>query len=144
MSTRSSQHSPQTLPSLYFWLAVLGSLGMVAIGGRGLADRLGSAAAYGVPVPTLDAASAWVMAAGVRDLSLGLLGLVFALLKERHALGLLALVGTLIPIADGLIVVTNGPSALPYVLLHWGSAVACLVYAVLLLRTAAASAPRTS
>jgi hypothetical protein len=75
-----------------------------------------------------------VSAAAVRDISVGALALVFALLRDRRAVGLCALLGAIIPLGDGMIVLRNGPAPAPFLPLHWGSALGCLVFAFLVLR----------
>ena len=119
-------------PALYR-LSVGGALTMMGIGAiAGIRPAL-AARAYGVPAEG-ESARAYMTAAGVRDLSFGGLVLVFALLRDRRALGASAALGSVIAIGDGLIALRHGPDPKKVLPMHWGSAAACIVAAAALLR----------
>ena len=105
---------------------VLVGLGVASIAAPGVAARL-----FGVPAA---GDLPFVTVAGVRDLAAGVLVVAFALLGDRRAVGACVLVGSLIPIGDGSVVLWHGPAPLLFVAMHWGSAVACVAFAAVLLR----------
>ncbi len=123
------------------WSAMSAAAGLALVG-LGVAAAVAPATAarlFGVPV-TGDAGLAYVTAAGVRDLAAGGLTVAFALRRDRRAVGLTVLVGTLIPVGDGLVALRHSPAPWRCVPLHWGSALACLAFAGLLLRRRATAA----
>jgi hypothetical protein len=46
------------------------------------------------------------------------MGLTFALLRDRRAMGLTVLFGAVIPIGDAIVVIRNSPTPLLYLPLH--------------------------
>jgi hypothetical protein len=113
-------------------ISVLGSVLLIVLGIAFALDHPGAALAYGVPVAG-GADNAWISSAALRDLAFGCLGLTFALLRDRRAMGLALLFGALIPIGDVVIVLRNSPTPLTYLPLHAGGAIACLVLAAVVL-----------
>ncbi len=108
----------------------------LALAGLGVASVVAPAAAarlFGVPADD-EAGRAYVTVAGVRDLAAGGLTVAFALLGDRRAVGTTVLVGTLIPVGDGLVSLRHSTKPWRCVPIHWGSAVACLAFAAVLLR----------
>ena len=114
-------------------LSAAAGLSLVALGVGAIARPAAAARLFGVPAST-DAGLAYVTAAGVRDLAAGGLTLAFAGRRDRRAVGLTVLLGAAIPIGDGLVTLRHGPAPRRFVLLHWGSAVAAVALAVVLLR----------
>jgi hypothetical protein len=96
-------------------------------------DPVRASQLYGVPLSGGPGA-AYVSVAAIRDVAFGALTLVFALLRDRRAVGLSILLGALIPLGDGLIVLAKGPSPLAFLPLHGGGVAGCLIFAFLLLR----------
>jgi len=95
-------------------------------------DHEGAAKAYGVPTSG-GLENAWISSAALRDLAYGCLTLAFTLLRDRRAVGLCLLCGTIIPAGDALVVLRNSPAPMEYLPLHLGGAIGCLVLAFLLL-----------
>jgi hypothetical protein len=91
-----------------------------------------AASLYGVPLSG-GSDDAYLSAAAVRDVAVGVLTLVLALLRDKRAVGIILLVATIIPIGDGLIVLRNSPAPWHFLPLHWGGAVGCLAFALILL-----------
>ena len=122
---------PAPLSPLLATLSAAAGLVLVALGVAAIVAPVTAARLFGVPA-TGDLP--FVAVAGVRDLAAGLLVLAFALLRDRRAVGACVLAGSVIAIGDGTMVLLHGPAPLPFVVLHWGSAVACLAFAAVLLR----------
>ena len=121
------------LTSWLFLLSVIGSAGLVMMGVAFCLDPVDAARLFGVPLSgTAD--GTYVSVAAVRDISVGVLTLAFAVLRDRRAVGLCVLLGAIIPIGDGIIVLRNSATPLHFLPLHWGGAVACVAFAWLLLR----------
>ena len=114
-------------------LAVAAGLALVALGVASVVNPSTAARLFGVA--TGDAT--YVTVAGVRDLAAGGLVVAFALIRDRRAVGVTVLVGTVIPFGDGCVALRHAPSPLPFVAMHWGSAVVCLAFAAVLLRRSA-------
>jgi hypothetical protein len=121
------------LSPVLYWIAVTSALVLFAIGLRMILDHAGAAEAYGVSVSGI-ADEAYMSAAGVRNLFVGGVLLVFTLLRDRRALGVCALFGTVISIGDGLNVLRHSSTPLQFVLVHWVTGAASLVMAYFLLR----------
>lgn len=121
-------------------LAVTGSLGLIAMGCLFALDNIDAAKLFGVPLSG-GASDAYVTVAAIRDVSVGALALVLALLRDRRALGLTVLLGAVIPIGDGIVVLRHSPTPMQFLPLHWGGAIGCLIFAYLLLRS---ESPRRS
>jgi len=126
-------HDPSRLGPAMLWITLLGSLLLITMGIVFSLDHEGAAKAYGVPVSG-GVENAWISSAALRDLAYGCLTLTFALLRDRRAVGLCLLYGTMIPAGDALVVLRNSPAPLDYLPLHLGGAIGCLVLAFILLR----------
>jgi len=129
---------PMTSPSSHlrgalFLISVAGSLGLMVMGILFMLDTVDAAKLFGVPLAG-GADGAYVTVAAVRDLSIGVLALVFTLLRDRRAMGLTVLLGAVIPIGDGIVVLLHSPTPFTFLPLHWGGAIGCLAFAFLLLR----------
>jgi Domain of unknown function (DUF4267) len=99
----------------------------------GLDQEIPKGNRFGVPLQD-GTDGTYVTVAAVRDLSVGILALAFALLRDRRAMGLIVLLGSIIPIGDGIVVLLHSPTPLEFLPLHWGGAVGCLIFAFLLMR----------
>lgn len=110
---------------------LLTGLTLCFIGARFLVVPGTAAAAFGVPLAGL---AAYAVAKGVRDLSVGVLLIAFALLGERRAAALTLLLGSVIPVVDGAIVLAWRGAHPGYLAIHWGTAVFCIALGVLQLR----------
>jgi hypothetical protein len=67
------------------------------------------------------------------DITFGALGLSFALLRDRRAMGLTLLFGAIIPLGDAIVVARHSATPREYLPLHLGGSVTCLVLAVVFL-----------
>jgi hypothetical protein len=74
---------------------------------------------------------------GIRDVFSGLLICVFVLLNERRSLGVTLLAGTLIPVADVLIVLSKSYNGLLQAMPHIVAILICAVFGIILLATKA-------
>ncbi len=120
------------LASRAFLLALLASLGLIAVGVGFILDHADAARLFGIPLagaPT----DTYVTVAAVRDLAFGALMLVFTLLRDRRAVGLCVLLGAIIPLGDGIVVLRHSATPLAFLPLHWGGMVACVAFAAFLL-----------
>jgi hypothetical protein len=64
----------------------------------------------------------------------GCVTLVFALLRDRRAVGICLLCGAIIPLGDAIVVLRNSTTPLEYLPLHLGGVAVCLVLGFILLR----------
>lgn len=92
--------------SLTFWLTLLCSLGLIALGVNGLIQPQAASRAFGLEIVNpLD--SGYVRVKATRDLVLGLTIAVFWFLKWKKTLVVLAFTSALIPMIDGVLVLTQ-------------------------------------
>jgi hypothetical protein len=124
---------PFRLSGGLYLISVVGCLGLIAMGILFILDNIDAAKLFGVPLQD-GTDGTYVTVAAVRDLSVGILALAFALLRDRRAMGLIVLLGSIIPIGDGIVVLLHSPTPLEFLPLHWGGAVGCLIFAFLLMR----------
>jgi hypothetical protein len=125
-------NDPSRLGPLMTTVSVLGSLVLIIMGVAFALDHTRAATAYGVPL-TGGSDNAWISSAALRDLAVGGLGLTFAFLRDRRAMGLTLLFGAIIPIGDAIVVFRNSLTPLSYLPLHIGGAVVCVVLALIIL-----------
>ena len=101
-------YTPSQPNSIVTWGARLTGFGLILLG---LHVFLPDLAAWGYGVDPLDAnGKAYLVAAGARDLSLGLMTL-YLLKYHRSSLGMFFVFMMIIPIADTLIVLQHGSAA---------------------------------
>lgn len=120
-----------------FLLSLAGSLGLLAVGVGFICDNADAAKLFGVPLSG-GSSDTYVSVAAARDVAFGALTFVFTLLRDRRAVGLCVLLGALIPISDGIVVLRHSATPLAFLPLHWGGAVACLIFAGFCLKRARA------
>jgi hypothetical protein len=84
------------------------------------------------PWPTGDAAGYFVVKA-VRDIAYGLVVLVLLARGHRRTLGWVVLIDALIPLGDGIAVLTHGGSVTTALSIHFSAATLVLITAALLL-----------
>ena len=115
-------------------LSGLIGLGIIFVGTRFLLAPSTAAAGYGVPVEQETArAGAYLAAKGVRDIASGFFVFILIAFQAPHILGWIIVAATIIPIVDGVIVLThNGSKAIAYGV-HGATAAVMLVTAGLLL-----------
>lgn len=110
-------------------LAVVLNLFIVFIGARFLLQPYVAAAGYGVPT-TQD--RAYLEIKGLRDASLGVIGLALLVFAGAQAEAWFMLAATLIPLGDTLIVLRHGGTRAVAFGIHFATAVVMLVSASLL------------
>ncbi len=115
-------------------LAGVLALGIILMGSRYLLAPKPAAAGFGIPGAVGETAPdrAWLAVKAARDIAIGVA--IAALLVDgaRRQLAYLVIAASLIPIADGAIVLrAGGPRAIAY-RIHWATAALMLTVAVLL------------
>jgi hypothetical protein len=116
-----------------FYLSGVIAAGIIFIGRRFLLAPSTAAAAYGVAAGAEPHSRAYLSAKGIRDIASGLFIAMLIAYGSAHALGWFMLIATLIPIADGLIVLHKGGSRTIAFGVHGATAVAMLIISGLLL-----------
>ena len=116
------------LSPLAYGLAVVLDLFIAFIGVRFLLAPRTAAAGYGVPAD----AGAYLAVKGVRDLSLGLMGLALLAFVGAPAGAWFMLAAALIPLGDMLIVLRHGGTKAVAFGIHLATAVVVLISAALL------------
>lgn len=112
------------------WFAGVLGAAIVVIGARFFLQPAAASAAFGVPAAADDA---YLSVKGVRDVASGLFIGLLLWNGQPRLVGWFILLATLIPIADGLIVLRHhGPRSTAFGV-HWGTAAFMLVSAGLLL-----------
>jgi len=115
--------------TLAYALAALLALGIIFIGARFLVAPRVAAAGFGIPSDP----APWLSVKGVRDIASGIFVLVLLANHAPHVLGWFVLAAAIIPVGDGLIVLgAGGPKVVAYGV-HWGTAIAMLAIAALLI-----------
>ncbi|MEO3827780.1 DUF4267 domain-containing protein [Actinomadura sp. B10D3] len=114
-----------------YGLAVVLVLFVVFIGARFLTAPQAAAAGYGVPAKP-DGDAAYLEIKGLRDLTLGLIGLALIVFAGAHAAAWYMLVATVAPLGDTLIVLRNGGTRAVAFGIHFATAVIVLASAALL------------
>jgi hypothetical protein len=120
------------LTTIAFGLAVVLNLFVVYIGARFLFAPHAAAAGYGVPATERP----FLTVKGLRDGSLGLIGLALLAFAGAAAGAWFMLVVALIPLGDTVIVLRNGGTKAVAFGIHFATAVVVLVSAVLLFAVA--------
>ncbi|MGC7099111.1 DUF4267 domain-containing protein [Amycolatopsis lurida] len=119
-------------------IVLLVGLGIIYIGVQFLLVPVDAAAGYGVAAPGDE--GAYFTVKGIRDIASGLVALTLLALGQRRALGWVMLAMTIIPIADGFIVLSHdGPAAAAFGW-HFSTAAVMLVGVSLLLSARAPEA----
>lgn len=113
-------------------LSLIAGLGLVFIGSRFLLAPETAEQGFGIRF-TESGDYAFHTIKGIRDLFTGLLIVVMASTAQRKALGLILLLGALIPVTDGLIVFGRPEATTAALLTHWVTAGFCAVIGALLL-----------
>jgi hypothetical protein len=119
------------LEPIAYVLAVILTLFIAFIGARFLLAPQAAAAGYGVPAKA-DGDPAYVTIKGLRDLTLGLIGLALIAFSGAHAVGWYMLVAAIIPLGDMLIVLRHGGTKAVAFGIHLATAIVVLISAALL------------
>jgi hypothetical protein len=132
--TQAGIEKPVKFGSLSAVLTVIVALGITFIGVREFFYPGVAAAGFGVPL--LDGRDGDLLGIkGARDVTSGILVLAFLARGQRRILAYAMGILTLIPILDGLIVLKHaGWIFIPFILIHWGTAVFMLAIVELLRR----------
>ncbi|MEV6614484.1 DUF4267 domain-containing protein [Streptomyces sp. NPDC051051] len=115
-----------------YTLAVVLDLFIVFIGARFLLQPRPSAAGYGVPAEPGGDAGAYLTVKGLRDGTLGVLGLALLVFVGARAEAWFMLCAAIIPLVDTLIVLRHGGTKAVAFGVHFATAVVVLVSAGLL------------
>ncbi|MDR8407566.1 DUF4267 domain-containing protein [Nonomuraea sp. 3-1Str] len=118
------------LTPIAYGLAVVLDLLILFIGIRFLTQPQAAAAGYGVPAK--DGDSAYLTIKGMRDATYGLVGLALLFFVGVRAEAWFMLVVALLPLVDTVIVLRHGGTKAVAFGIHFATAVAVLVSAVLL------------
>ena len=114
-------------------IAFLAGAGMIFIGARFLLSPAVAEAAYGIHFNEQGDYSFHYIK-GIRDLFSGLVICMLILAKQIKALGIALLAGTIIPIADMLIVLGKDYNGLVQAMPHISAIIVCAVFGTILLR----------
>jgi quercetin dioxygenase-like cupin family protein len=114
-------------------IAFLTGLGLIFIGARFLIAPEAAEISYGIHFNE-NGDYSFHYIKGIRDLLSGLLICVFVLSKQTKALGTFLLLGTMVPIADMLIVLSKDYNSLTQAIPHISAIVACFSLGFILLR----------
>ena len=115
-------------------IAFLTGLGLIFLGARFLIAPETAEAGYGIHFNEQDDYSFHYIK-GIRDLMSGLLTCIFVLSKQTKALGVTLLVGTIVPIADMLIVLSKPYNGITQAIPHISAIIVCSVFGIILLLT---------
>ena len=113
-------------------IAFLLGLGMIFLGVRFFISPEVATAGYGIRFNAQGDYSFHYIK-GIRDIFSGLVICIFVLLKERRALGVTLLAGTMIPVADMLIVLGKSYNGVLQALPHITAIIICAVFGIVLL-----------
>ncbi|MER6085305.1 DUF4267 domain-containing protein [Streptomyces sp. NPDC001833] len=115
-----------------YTLAVLLDLFCVFLGYRFLFQPGPAAAGYGVPADPKGDAAAYLTVKGLRDGTLGVVGLALLAFAGAHAEAWFMLCVALIPFGDTVTVLRNGGAKAVAYGIHFATAIVVLISAVLL------------
>lgn len=116
-------------------LAGLLALAIILMGSRYLLDPKPAAAGFGIPGTSGEATPdrAWLAVKAVRDIAVGIAVAALLIDGAQTQLGYLMLAISIIPLADGMIVMrAGGPKAIAYGV-HWTTAALMLTVGILLI-----------
>jgi hypothetical protein len=116
-------------------LAGLLALGSILMGSRYLLDPKPAAAGFGIPGGLGETVQdrAWLAVKAVRDVAIGIAIAALLIDGARRELAYLMIATSLIPIADGTIVIRAGGARAIAYSIHWTTASLMLAVAVLLI-----------
>lgn len=113
-------------------IAFLTGLGLIFIGARFLLSPEAAEAGFGIHFSEQGDYSFHYIK-GIRDIFSGLLICAFVLMKEKRALGVTLLAGTIIPINDMLIVLSKTYNGVLQAMPHIIAILICSVFGIILL-----------
>jgi hypothetical protein len=115
-----------------YTLAVVLNLFCLFLGYRFLFQPASAAAGYGAPADPAGDAGAYLTIKGLRDGTLGVVGLALLAVAGAHAEAWFMLCAALVPFGDTLIVLRNGGQKVVAFGIHFATAVVVLISAALL------------
>lgn len=113
-------------------IALLAGLGLIFIGARFLLSPETAEAGYGISFNE-QADYSFHYSKGIRDLLSGLLLCIFALSKQTKALAITLLAGTIVPIADMLIVLNKNYNGIAQAIPHILAIIVCAISGIILI-----------
>jgi len=113
-------------------IAFLTGLGLIFLGARFIISPEIAETGYGIHFNEQGDYSFHYIK-GIRDLMSGLLMCIFVLSKQTKALGITLLAGTIVPIADMLIVLSKPYNGLTQAIPHISAIMVCSVFGIILL-----------
>ena len=117
-----------------YTIAFLTGLGMIFLGARFILSPETAEAGYGIHF-TEQGDYSFHYIKGIRDIFSGLLISVFVLLKQRRALGVTLLAGTMIPVTDMLIVLSKSYNGVFQAMPHIMAIIICAAIGIIILAT---------
>jgi hypothetical protein len=117
-----------------YTIAFLLGLGMIFLGVRFFIAPETATAGYGIRF-NVQGDYSFHYVKGIRDIFSGLVICAFVLMNERRALGVTLLAGTIIPVADMLIVLSKSYNGVLQAMPHLIAIVICAVFGLVLLLT---------
>lgn len=115
-------------------IAFLLGLGMIFLGVRFFLSPVVATAGFGIHF-NANGDYSFHYIKGIRDIFSGIVLCAFVLLKERRALGVALLAGTLIPVNDLLIVLSKSYNGILQAMPHIVAIIICAVFGIILLAT---------
>ena len=115
-------------------VAFITGLGLIFIGTRFLLSPEIAEAGYGIHFNELGDYSFHYIK-GIRDIFSGVLLCAFVLMNERRALSVTLLAGTIVPLADMLIVLSKSYNGVLQAMPHIIAIIICFVFGIILLTT---------
>lgn len=103
---KTNTYTMQRFSNTAFFLSLFTGLCLLFIGSRFLLHPLAGETGFGIHVP-VNGQYAFHYIKGIRDLFTGLAITVLLLLKEHRALGWVLLLGSIVPLADFLVVLSQ-------------------------------------
>ena len=119
-----------------FWFTLLVPVAIIGIGINFILNPVGASTGFGIPIHD-PAAFPFMWIKGIRDIFSGLVVLPFLWRGDRRTTAILFAIAILIPIGDGLVILSHLGFA-PPIYIHWGTALYMAIVAVFLLRKKAA------
>ena len=113
-------------------IAFITGLGLIFIGTRFLLSPEIAEAAYGIHF-NQQGDNSFHYIKGIREVFSGLLLCAFVLLKERRALGVTLLAGTIIPVTDMFVVLSKSYNGIQQAMPHIIAIIICFVLGIILL-----------
>jgi len=122
------------ITKISYVVAFITGLGLIFLGTRFLLSPEIAEAGYGIHFnEQVDYSFHYIK--GIRDILSGVLFCAFVLMNERRALGVTLLAGTIVPVADMLIVLSKSYNGVLQAMPHIIAIVICSVFGIILLAT---------